>query len=54
MEQNCYLFLGFMGAADAVTARRKSFLIDATSFLVGTLSSGVFSFFFIAASNDTN
>ena len=55
MEQNYrFFFLGLDGLAAALTACLNSFLIEATSFLVGTLSSGPFTFFFIGASNDTN
>jgi len=54
MGQNCYRFLGLPGEAVAFIARRKSFLIEATSFLVGTRSSGDFTFFSIGASNDAN
>ncbi len=49
MESNYHFFLGLPANAEALTAFRKSFLMDASNFLVGTLSSGDFFSFFIGA-----
>jgi hypothetical protein len=36
MESNPHFFLGLLATADARMVRRMSFLIEASSFLVGT------------------
>ena len=54
MERIFYFFLGLIGLAEALTAFRKSFLIDDKSFLVGTCSNGDLSFFSIGVPHDAN
>ena len=49
MDGNRYFLLGLPADAEAVIAFRKSFLMDASNFRVGTLSSADFFYFSIGA-----
>ena len=49
MDGNSHFLLGLPADADALTAFRKSFLIEDSNFRIGTLSSADFFFFSIGA-----